>query len=91
MDPKPVKRIWSTIVSSFGEAQAAIHSGIIDFPLIAVPWGAETTGARVQFFTDIAQLDESFGELHAEAWPHEGLRKIHLIHTKGVHLAAFWL
>ena len=90
MADKPVIRAWTAVVSSFGEATAAIEEIRVAFPLIAVPWGVEREHTACRYFAGQDEMAaDALAPLFEEAWPHEGKRKLHLIHTKSVYPSTF--
>ncbi len=84
MTEKKVKTTWTAIVTSYEEVLLAIQgANALEFPLIAIPWGAEREGTLCRaFWSSDDVTPEIIQVLLERAYPFKGSRALHLVSVK---------
>jgi hypothetical protein len=87
-----VRLVWSAVISSFEEAcRATSGKNALEFPLIAVPWGAERERTLCRgFWTSEDMTGHALEQLLGDAFPFQGKRHVHLISMKDQLIAPTW-
>lgn len=92
MDKKPVKRTWTAIVASYEETMAALQGvHALEFPLIAIPWGAEREGTNCMAFWSADDISRArIDALLVTAYPFQGAPRLHLVTVKSDLVLPVW-
>ncbi|MDB5195477.1 MAG: hypothetical protein JWO84_661 [Parcubacteria group bacterium] len=84
MAEKVVKKTWTAVIASFEETLEALKgANALEFPLIAIPWGAEREGTDCRAFWSVDDISEDvISGLLESAYPFQGKRSLHLVSVK---------
>lgn len=84
MAEKVVKKTWTAVVTSFEEVLMALEGAdALEFPLVAIPWGAEREGTACRAFWSAEDITvDIITELLETAYPFQGKRSLHLVSVK---------
>ena len=91
-EKKPPKIVWSAVCASFEEVLMALeNTEALAFPIVAIPWGAETynTDCRV-FFSSDEVSKEHIQNLLLDSFPLNGKHQLHLISVAAALITPAW-